>query len=332
MADPRFFQRSGPITLDQLASLCGVNLPAESDPTQSFEDVADLATAGSADICFLSNKKLGAVASESACGALLTTADLAKHAPSSASVVLVSDAQLAFVKAANALYEAGSPELGPASIDPSATVHPTAVIGEGTRIGGGCQIDAYAVIGAGVELGADASISAHSVITHCIAGDGLVTHPGAKVGQDGFGYVHDGTRHVKIPQLGRVVIGDDVELGAGTTIDRGMLGDTVIGSGCRIDNLVQIGHNVRLGAQCIIAAQTGLSGSCTIGNGVLMGGQVGMADHVTVGDGARIAAQSGVMRDILAGETVMGYPAKPVREFWRETAAVGRISKPSKPR
>ena len=199
-----------------------------------------------------------------------------------------------------------------------------AVIGAGTRIGHGT------FVGPGVVLGAGCVIGAHVTLSHCMIGRRALIHPGVRIGQDGFGFVPTSAGPVKIPQLGRVIIGDDVEIGANTTIDRGTLEDTVIGDGTKIDNLVQVGHNVEIGRGCIITSQVGISGSCRIGDGVVIGGQGGLADHVTVGAGAQIAAKTGVMRAIAPGEVVMGYPARPIRHFWREIAMVSRLTRRDK--
>jgi UDP-3-O-[3-hydroxymyristoyl] glucosamine N-acyltransferase len=159
-----------------------------------------------------------------------------------------------------------------------------------------------------------------------LIGDRVVIHPGARIGQDGFGYLPGKSGHLKVPQICRVIVQDDVEIGAGATIDRGASRDTMIGEGTRIDNLVQIAHNVSIGRHCLIAGQAGISGSVTLGDHVMLGGQVGIADHLTIGDGAKIAAAAGVMHDVPAGERWVGAPAKPVREFFREVATLKRLA------
>jgi UDP-3-O-[3-hydroxymyristoyl] glucosamine N-acyltransferase len=169
-------------------------------------------------------------------------------------------------------------------------------------------------------------VGAGSTITNALIGDRVTIHPGCRVGQDGFGYQLTAGRHAKIPQVGRVIIQDDVDIGAGCTIDRGAMGDTVIGEGTKIDNLVQIGHNVRIGRHCIIVAQTGISGSVTLEDWVVLGGQVGIADHLTIGEGAQIGASSGLMHDVPAGAKWVGAPAKPAREFFREVSALRRLA------
>ncbi|MCA0202304.1 MAG: UDP-3-O-(3-hydroxymyristoyl)glucosamine N-acyltransferase, partial [Proteobacteria bacterium] len=189
---------------------------------------------------------------------------------------------------------------------------------------------ANSVIGPGVEIGPDGAIGPNVTIFFALIGARVVLHPGVRIGQDGFGFAPTSQGLRKVPQLGRVIIHDDVEIGANTTIDRGAAADTLIGAGTKIDNLVQIGHNVTIGRSCVIVAQVGISGSCTLGDGVVLGGQVGLADHVKIADGAQVAAQSGLMRDVARGEVVMGSPAKPIRQFWREIGALSRLTKRNK--
>ena len=341
MPDPRFFRRTGPFRAREIAAWTGASTPSGSDLDRSITDLADLRNAGPEDLCYLSGPQHAGDALSSKAGACLTTESMVDSAPPDAVVLSVDDPQAAFAVAADAFYPAQpDPIIDIQAIPNGALAHPDATIAEDVVIEAGAVIGPDAVIGArsrigpntsigaGVMVGEDCHIGANVSLSNCLIQAGVILHPGVSIGQDGFGFVFDSVagRHRKVPQLGRVIICDDVEIGANTTVDRGTLGDTVIGEGCRIDNQVQIGHNVTLGARCIIVAQAGLSGSCTIGDDVVIAGQVGLADHVTVGPKARIAAKSGVMRDIPPGGAVMGYPAKPIRTFWREIAALGRLT------
>jgi UDP-3-O-[3-hydroxymyristoyl] glucosamine N-acyltransferase len=206
-------------------------------------------------------------------------------------------------------------------------VGPFVVIEAGAKIGRGCQIGAGTVIGAAVELGEECRVGAHVALSHCLIGARVVLHPGVRIGQAGFGFAPDSGAPVKVPQLGRVVIGDDVDIGANTTIDRGSGHDTVIGAGTMIDNLVQIGHNVVLGRGCVLAGQVGIAGSTRLGDFVMVGGQAGLAGHLSIDSGARIAAKSGLMRDVAPGETVCGSPAVPIGLFMRQVAALRRLAR-----
>jgi UDP-3-O-[3-hydroxymyristoyl] glucosamine N-acyltransferase len=207
-----------------------------------------------------------------------------------------------------------------AEIEDGVTVDPGAVIGPRAGIGSGTVIGPNAVIGPGVQIGRDCSIGPNVSIVHALIGDSVIVQAGCHIGHDGFRYHPGAQGHVKVPQIGRVIIQDRVEIGAGTTIDRGGGGDTMIGEGTKIDNLVQIGHNCVIGRHCIIVSQCGISGSVTLGDYAMLGGQVGLADHITIGEGAKVAAKSGVMHDIPPGEQWMGYPAMPSREFFRSIA------------
>lgn len=249
------------------------------------------------------------------------------------SVTPLKDPKAAFIMLAEYFYEERTISLDLSGADPSAhldvtaQLHQTAIIGAGAKIGARCRVGPYAVLGPGVELGNDVVIEAGATIMHTIMGNGVRLSTGVRIGQAGFG-IHAGMNGLQsIPQLGCVRLDDNVEVGANSTIDRGTMGDTVLGAGTRVDNLVQIGHNTILGKNCILAAHTGISGSCTIGDGVLFGGKVGIADHITVGDGARLAASAGVMHDIPAGETWAGSPAKPIRQFMREVATLSKITR-----
>lgn len=333
MPDPRFYRRAGPFQLAFIAKIAGAELGAGVNPSTQIEDIAALDQAGPRDIAFVTKEFVTGWAASRA-GACLTTAALAGQAPQPCVALVCKDPRAAFAKVARAFYPPGlqSPPMtaaraADATVAADAVIEHGAVVGAGAVIGAGTRIGANAVVGPGVQIGKGCQIGAGVVLGYCRIGDGVILHPGVKIGQDGFGYAPGPEGLLKVPQLGRVLIDDDVELGANVTVDRGALGDTTIGAGTKIDNSVHIAHNVAIGRHCIIVAQTGISGSCTIGDGVVIGGQVGIVDHIKIGAGARIASQSGIMRDVAPGETVMGYPAKPAKQFWRENVAVTRLTR-----
>lgn len=330
MADPRFFPKKGPFSLRDLAQAVGGTVPQGSGD-QVFDDVAPLSTAGATDISFLDNRKYIDAFTVSRAGAVVVHPDLADRAPAGMALIVTSEPYRAYATIAALFHPRHEVEPGiapSAVVDPSAEIGPGveigpgAVIGKNVKIGAGSCVAANAVIGDGVEMGQGCTIGANAVVSHTLMGSLVHIYPGCCIGQDGFGFAMGPKGHLKVPQLGRVVIGDDVEIGANTTIDRGAGPDTVVGSGCRIDNLVQIAHNVELGMGCVVVAQSGISGSTKLGNGVVLGGQAGVAGHLRLEDGVQVAAKSGVLRDIPAKTAVMGYPARPIKEFWREIATL----------
>jgi UDP-3-O-[3-hydroxymyristoyl] glucosamine N-acyltransferase len=336
MADPRFFLRAGPFTLDALSSLTGATLVRPDEGARLFRDVSPLETAGPEDVSFLENRKYIEVFIRSRAGAAFVDKRTADQAPSGMALLVAAEPYKAYALAAQAFYPAGqlvARRAPSAIIDPAAVVPedcdigPNVVIEQGARLGRRCHVGANTVIAAGVELGDDCRVGANVTLSHCIIGSRVVLHPGVRIGQAGFGFSPDPEGPIKVPQLGRVLIGDDVDIGANTTIDRGSGHDTVIGSGSMIDNLVQIGHNVVLGRCCILAGQTGISGSTKLDDFVMVGGQGGLAGHLRIGRGARIAAKSGLMRDVPAGATVCGSPAVPLADFMRQTAVLQRLAK-----
>jgi UDP-3-O-[3-hydroxymyristoyl] glucosamine N-acyltransferase len=266
---------------------------------------------------------------------------LAKELPARVTALVVSQPFRAFVAVARALFPqslrpsslvapgsiAGAHIDASARLESGVTVEPAAVVGPRTEIGSGTVIGAAAVIGTDVRVGRDCSIGAGAVLTNCLIGDRVIIHPGCKIGQDGFGFVMSGSGHLKVPQVGRVIIQDDVEIGAGTTIDRGGIRDTVIGEGTKIDNLVQVGHNVSIGRHCIVVAHTGISGSSTLEDFVVLGARVGINNDVTVGEGAQIAAISNVNGNVPPGARWGGTPAKPVKQWFREIMAIERLAR-----
>lgn len=294
MADPRFFLKAGPFSLGTLAEIAGAEIAEGADPTASFIDVAPLHEAGPETVSFLDNKKYITAFTESRAGACIVHPDMADRAPAGMALLITPEPYRAYARVAAAFHPTPAVEPG---VHPSAVVDPSAVLGEGVRveagavigaraeIGAGTVIGPNAVIGDGVKLGPGGSVGANASVTHTIAGAMVHIYPGCRIGQDGFGFAMGARGHLKVPQLGRVIIGDDVEIGANTTIDRGAGPDTVIGSGCRIDNLVQIGHNVQLGRGCVVVAQVGISGSTKLGDGVVLGGQAGVARPCDAGIG-----------------------------------------------
>jgi UDP-3-O-[3-hydroxymyristoyl] glucosamine N-acyltransferase len=337
MPDPRFYHRAGPFRLADIAGRCGARLMPGANPDLAIHDIGSIDAANAGEIVYFADPAYVVALASSKCAACITTEPLAAKAPGCA-VLVADDPRAAFAEVAKLFYPEGqSTERSPAAhVAPSAVIGegvglaPGAVIGAKAIIGARTSIGANAVIGPGVVIGDDCRIAANTTLSHCLIENRVIIHAGVQIGQDGFGFVpaKDGLR--KVPQLGRVVVHDDVEIGANTTIDRGTAGDTTIGAGTKIDNLVQIGHNVEIGRRCIIVSQVGISGSCKIGDGVVIGGQGGLADHVTVGEGAQIAAKTGVMRDVGPGEVVMGYPARPIRQFWRDVAALSRLTRRDK--
>ncbi len=336
MPDRHFFSVAGPFSLQEVAEISRAELGEGADSEIMVSDIAPLDTAGPGEISFLDNKLYLSLFTKSQAGVCLVDPGLASKAPSHMALLLTKEPYHGFARIADAFYPEPAPEPGSApsaSISDQATISKDCrieagvVIEAGAEIGRRCRIGANTVIGGGVVLGNDCRIGPSVTLSYLIAGSRVVIHPGVRIGQDGFGFALGRKQHTKVPQLGCVRIGDDVEIGANTTIDRGAAPDTVIGDGCKIDNLVQIGHNVRLGRNCVVVSQVGISGSTRIGDSVMIGGQSGLAGHLRVGDDVRIAARSGVTRNIDAGTTVGGFPAAPIREWLRGVAAIKRMGK-----
>lgn len=340
MADPRFFDRKGPFTLAQIVEISGVEsaIPAVEESRQ-FDDISPLDRATANQISFFDNPKYLNQFEKTSAGACFVKPKYVDHAPSSMIPLVSSDPYRAYALLAQAFYPRIECE---SSISPGASISETAkigknctieanvTIGEYVEIGESTIIRAGTVVDRGVVIGDHCQIGACSTLSHAIIGNQVILHRGVNIGQDGFGFAMGRAGHVKVPQLGRVVIEDYVEIGSGTCIDRGTGPDTHIGAGSKIDNLVQIGHNVQVGRGAIVVSQVGIAGSTQIGDGAVLGGQVGIAGHLKIGSGARLAAQSGVMEDIPAGQAYGGSPAVPVKDWHRQTIAVKRLTKSKK--
>ncbi len=341
MTEPIFFPAANAMSVAQIATLTGAEPAPGCDVDRQVTGIAPLDLAGPYDLVFLDKPKLADALGRSSARVCLTTPQLAAAAPSAMSVLRTGDPYRAFVTVAAALFPdalrpstmyAAPGRTDGAFVHPEArledgvTVDPGVVVGPGAEIGSGTVLAAGAVIGPQVRIGRNCAVGAGATVTHALIGDRVVLHPGVRIGQDGYGYL-PGRAHRKVPQVGRVIVQDDVEIGANTTIDRGGVRDTVIGEGTKIDNLVQIGHNVRIGRHCILVAQVGVAGSCVIGDYAMLGGQVGLADHAEVGEGAQVAAQSGVMDSVPAGERWGGSPAMPLKDFFRATLGFRSLAK-----
>ncbi len=331
--DPRFHHLRGEISVADLAAAVGGAVVRLGD--RMIMSPAPIDAAESAHVAFCSGKKFRDQAGKTRAGACFVPADMADALPARTAPIIVGDPKRAFAQAAPlmvALDDAAEEARGIASRDPSAEIHddarigPGAVIGAGAEIGAGVQIGANSVIGSNVVIGANTRIFPNVTITHALIGARVTVQAGARIGQAGFGYAGGLEGHLPMPQLGRVVIEDDVDIGANTTIDRGAWGDTVIEAGAKIDNLVHVAHNCRIGRSAVLVGQVGVSGSSHIGAFAVLGGQVGVADHVTIGDGAQVGARAGVMRDLAPGGKYLGAPAKPAYAFFREVAALEKLA------
>ena len=341
MEHPGFFDRAGPFTLAAIATATGSEVAPGADGTARIADVRPVTEAARDHVTFVDNRKFLVHLAATQAGACFIHPTFASRLPATTTGLVTKAPYRAFALALQLFYPdakwpkaAGS---GRDLIDPTATledgavVEPGAIIGPEAVIGCGSRIAAGAVVGYRCHIGRGTYIGPNAVVIHSLIGDRVTLHSGVSIGQDGFGFAMSGTGHVKVPQIGRVIIQDDVEIGANTSIDRGALKDTIIGEGTKIDNLVQIGHNVIIGRHGVIVGQVGLAGSCELGDFVVMGGHSGIVGHVKVGAGVHIAGSSHVNEDIPAGSRVGGTPAVPFREWARQIAAIKRLGrKPGK--
>ncbi len=342
MTDPVFFRLASALTLADIVSATGAKAPEGSDLGRSVTGLAPLDRAGASDLVFLDNPRYVSDLESTAAAACLVAPKFAAKVPSGTVALVSPQPYRAFATIAGRLFPDamrpgsmfGSTGQAPGSfvhpsarLEPGVIVDPGAVIGPGAEVGSGTVIGANAVIGPQVRIGRNGSIGPNVTVIHALLGDRVILHPGVRIGQDGFGFALGPQGHLKVPQVGRVIIQNDVEIGANTTIDRGANRDTVIGEGTKIDNLVQIGHNVIVGRHCIIVSQVGVAGSVTIEDFVALGGQVGVVGHVRIGMGAQIAGSSNVNDDVPPGARWGGTPAKPLKEWFRELTLVANLAK-----
>ena len=330
--DPRFFGRTGPHRLAEIARLCGAEA---TQPERLFGGVAPLQSAGPDEVSFLDNRRYAGLLAATNAGAVILHPDFAAEVPAGTEAIVTAEPYVGWARVAALFHPPASAAAGihpraivdpTARVDPSAEIGAGAVIGAGAEVGAGCVVGPLAVIGAGVVLGDGCRIGAQATISHALLGRHCVIYPGARIGQDGFGFAITIAGFIPVPQLGRVLLGDGVEIGANSTIDRGSAQDTVIGDGVHIDNLVQIGHNVNVGRGAVIVAQAGVSGSTAIGARVMIAAQAGLTGHLTIGEGARIGAQAGVMADVAPGQEVLGAPAQPAKAFFREVVTLRKLA------
>jgi UDP-3-O-[3-hydroxymyristoyl] glucosamine N-acyltransferase len=333
MGDARFFARTGPYALADIANAAAGTAPAIN---RMFAGVAPLQSAGRDEVSFLDNRRYVTALEQTMAGAVIVHPQMQARVPSSTIAIVTASTYEAWARVAALFHPVPAPRPGihpsalvdrEARVDASAEIGPYAVVEARAEIGPGCRIGSFVSIGAGVIAGRDCRIGAHASLSHALLGSRVYIYPGARIGQEGFSFATTKTGFLSIPQLGRVIVEDDVEVGANSTIDRGSTRDTVIGAGTRIDNLVQIGHNVQLGRCCVIVAQVGIAGSTILEDFVQVGGQAAMAGHLRIGQGSQIGAQAGVISDVPADSVLLGSPAQPRKEFFRQVATLRRMTR-----
>ncbi len=328
MVDIRFYKNNGPFTLAKIVEVTGAKLLDETKSQMQVMGLASMENATDADLCFFFDKKSKVKAADIKAKACITTNELKDLVPENVIILISDNPKLAFFKLNQSMYVMPEPEAKiaasahiakEAKIGANCCIGENVIIGKCVEIGDNCRIDANAVIEDNCIIGNNCHIGVGAHISYCIMGNNCKIFSGARLGQDGFGFMFEAGQHKRIPQLGRVIIGNDVEVGCNACVDRGALDDTIIGDGCRIDNLVQVAHNDIIGRGCILVSQVGIAGSTKIGDYSVLGGQVGVADHVTIGSQVQIGAQSGVMSNIADGEVVMGYPTVPIKQFMKQS-------------
>lgn len=340
MVDTRFHRFTGPVALGELLAQLGRGDISMSVHEAGYQvgGVNELDLAGPGDLVLAAHASYAEELGRTAAGGAIVSAALRDKVPAGCIAVVVDKPHNLFADILDRLYPAstrsiiaaGRDDLGAPIFERDVTLGTNVVVGAGVEIGRGTVIGANTVIGAGVTIGRNCVIAPNCTIDCAHLGNDVVLNSGVRVGTEGFGWLDHGRTNRKIPQLGRVIIQDRVEIGANSTIDRGALGDTVIGEGTKVDNLVQIGHNCRIGRNCLIAAMTGLSGSTIVGDSVLMGGGVGTSGHLSIGSGSVVHGRAAVTKDWPAGSKLAGAPAQDIRDFWRELAVMRKLSKGEK--
>ena len=336
MADKRFFHNKGPIKLSHIVKLCGVTNDLTNDLDKLVYDVSSLNDANEGHLSFMDNKKLINDFVGSKASFCLVNSKYLEFIPKKMIPLVCTNPYKSFAILAKEFYP---PTLQKSYISKNANISSKSNIGDNSIINSGVYIDSNVSIGSnsfigsntsineGVIIGENTRIESNVTLSHCIIGNNVKILPGVRIGQDGFGFVPDSNGHIDIPQLGRVLVGDDVLIGANTAIDRGSGPDTIIGSGCRIDNLVHIAHNVILGKSCIVAGQVGIAGSTHVGENVMIAGQVGISGHLNIGAGSRFAVRTGIINDVPNNSVYGGFPGTPVRDWHRQTLALRSLAK-----
>ncbi len=339
MVDTRFFPFAGPMSLGTLCGKVGIELaPDDTRAAMEITGANEPSAAKVGEIALIASRKFAESAKSSPAGVFIVATGLEGDLPAGCTILPVEAPHHVFAKMLNVLY----PEIGRSLVlatvtgenvpktEENVTIAPTAAFGPDVEIGKGTIIGPGVAVGRGVTIGRDCVIGANVSIECAYLGDRVMLWAGVRIGTEGFGWLDHGASNLKIPQLGRVIIQDQVEIGANTTVDRGALGDTVLGEGTKIDNLVQIGHNCRIGRNCLIAAMSGISGSTIVGDGVLMGGGAGTSGHLSIGAGSILHGRAAVTKDWPAGSKLAGAPAQDIKDFWRELALIRRLGKGEK--
>tara|TARA_A100001037_G_scaffold294867_1_gene313209 strand:+ start:530 stop:1564 length:1035 start_codon:yes stop_codon:yes gene_type:complete len=327
----------GPFSLNEICHEVGAVLSDSRKGSELIKGVASLQTATREEVSFLENRKYYKYFCNTRANAVIVHRKVPRAAPKGVTLLFSDNPQKAFALVSRMFHPLEEP-LNP-GVDAGAWLHQDCLIGKGSeiqngakiyervQIGKNCLIGANTIIGKDVIIGDDCYIKSNVTVSHCHMGNGVSVFPGARIGQPGFGFAMEASGHTQVPQIGKVVIGNNVRIGANTTIDRGALRDTIIGDGCMIDNLVQIGHNVQLGSNCVLAGQAGVAGSTILGDFVVVGGQTAIAGHINLGNGVTIAGKSGVTRDLKGPGIFGGIPAVPIRQWRRQVGMLSNLVK-----